>query len=187
MNQTKTHSMKLIISPEEIQTRVAQLAAQISQEFQGQDLVLLGVLKGAFIFMSDLARHLEMPVEMDFVRLASYGSATESCGQITMTKDCEIDLAGRNVLVVEDIVDTGLTLSWLAERLQARGPRRLKLCALIDKPERRQCDLKLDYVGFHIPRGFLVGYGLDYNEQYRQLPGIGELHFEAPAGPQGHE
>ena len=179
MNQTKTHSMKLIISPEEIQTRVAQLAAQISQEFQGQDLVLLGVLKGAFIFMSDLARHLEMPVEMDFVRLASYGSATESCGQITMTKDCEIDLAGRNVLVVEDIVDTGLTLKWLADKLRQRGAAQVKLCSLIDKSERREVELELDYVGFDIPRGFLVVYGLDFDEQYRYLPGVYELHFEA--------
>ncbi len=177
MNQ-KTTRLKLVLSPEEIQNRVAQLAARISQEFRGQDLVLLGVLKGAFIFMGDLARHLDLPVEMDFVRLASYGSATQSCGQITMTKDCEIDLAGRNVVVVEDIVDTGLTLKWLADNLRRRGAARVKLCSLIDKSERRQVELVLDYVGFNIPRGFLVGYGLDFDEKYRYLPGVYELHFE---------
>lgn len=179
MNDTNSHSMKLVLSPEEIQTRVAQLAAQISQEFQGQDLVLVGVLKGAFIFMGDLARHLELPVEMDFVRLASYGSSSESCGRITMTKDCEIDLQGRNVLVVEDIVDTGLTLKWLVDQLRERGAAQVKLCSLIDKSERREVALELDYVGFKIPRGFLVGYGLDFDERYRYLPGVYELHFEA--------
>ena len=179
MSDTDTHSMKLILSPQEIQTRVAQLAAQISQEFQGQDLVLVGVLKGAFIFMGDLARHLDLPVEMDFVRLASYGSSSQSCGRITMTKDCEIDLQGRNVLVVEDIVDTGLTLKWLVDQLRRRGAAQVKLCSLIDKSERREVALELDYVGFEIPRGFLVGYGLDFDERYRYLPGIYELSLES--------
>ncbi len=174
----ETTRLELVLSPEEIQDRVAQLAAQISQEFQGRDLVLLGVLKGAFIFMSDLARRLELPVEMDFVRLASYGSATQSCGRISMTKDCEIDLAGRNVVVVEDIVDTGLTLKWLADNLRRRGAAQVKLCSLIDKSERREVELDLDYVGFNIPHGFLVGYGLDFDEKYRYLPGVYELHLE---------
>jgi|Deesub1362A_J573_1020465.scaffolds.fasta_scaffold02437_6 hypoxanthine phosphoribosyltransferase len=181
------HTIHPVLTPEQIQARVAELGEQLSRDFQGEEPIFLGVLNGAFIFLSDLVRHMRLPVQVDFVRLASYGASTTSSGQIRITKDCELDLTGRCVLVVEDIVDTGLTLHWLAERLRARGPRQLKLCALIDKPERRQCDLHLDYVGFHIPRGFLVGYGLDYNEQYRYLPGIGELHFGASEGPQGHE
>ncbi len=179
------HTIEPVLTPEQIRDRVAELAAQLSRDFQGEEPVFLGVLKGAFIFLSDLVRRMSLPVQVDFVRLASYGDSTASSGRIRLTKDCELDLRGRCVLVVEDIVDTGLTLSWLAQHLRARHPRQLKLCALIDKPERRRCELHLDYVGFHIPCGFLVGYGLDYNEQYRYLPGIGELRLHPPQGPQG--
>ncbi len=167
--------LKLLLSPQDIQARVSVLAAEIAAQNQGKDIFLLGVLKGAFIFLSDLMRNLPMPTQVDFVRLASYGSSTQSAGSITITKDCEADLSGRSVVVVEDIVDSGLTLSWLVEHLKQCGAAEVKLCTLIDKPERREVELELDYVGFSIPSGFLVGYGLDFDEQYRYLPGVYEL------------
>lgn len=167
--------LKLVLSPQDIQARVSELAAEMAAHNQGKELLLLGVLKGAFIFLSDLMRSLPMPAQVDFVRLASYGSSTESAGSITITKDCEADLTGRSVVVVEDIVDSGLTLSWLVEHLKGCGAAEVKLCALIDKPERREVELALDYVGFSIPSGFLVGYGLDFDERYRYLPGVYEL------------
>jgi hypoxanthine phosphoribosyltransferase len=164
----------LVLSPERIQARVKELAEQISAEL-GDEPVLLGVLKGAFVFLSDLARYMTVQAQVDFVRLASYGSSHVSSGTITMSKPPELDLRDRTVVVVEDIVDTGRTLSWLVDHLRGLGCRRIKLCAFIDKPERREVDLSIDYVGFHVPQGFLVGYGLDYNEGYRCLPGVFEL------------
>lgn len=169
--------MKEVISPERIQARVAELAQEIKADHQGHDLLLVGILKGAFIFLSDLARQLGEEVEIDFVRLASYGSGMQSSGEIRLTKDLELELNGRTVLVVEDIVDTGLTLKWFVDHLRDRGVQDVKICALIDKPERREIKLDLDYVGFEIPSGFLVGYGLDYGEKYRGLPGIYELEL----------
>jgi hypoxanthine phosphoribosyltransferase len=174
---TQEHTIDPVLSPEEIQKRVAELASQLDEELRGGEPVMLGVLNGAFMFMSDLVRQMSLPVQVDFCRLASYGSSTKTCGNITMSKDCELDLTGRVVLVVEDIVDTGLTLNWLLKHLRARNPKALKLCSFIDKPERRETEVDLDYVGFNVPRGFLVGYGLDYNQQYRNLPGVGELKF----------
>jgi hypoxanthine phosphoribosyltransferase len=172
------HSLQEVLSPEQIQARVAELGGQLSRELAGErEPVLLGVLYGSFVFLSDLMRHITIPVQVDFCRVASYGHSTESSGEVTMSLDCELDLSGRTLVVVEDIVDTGLTLRWLARRLGRKGPREVKLCALIDKPERREVELELDYVGFHVPRGFLVGYGLDYNQQYRHLPGVAELRF----------
>lgn len=174
---TQEHTIEPVLTPEQIQERVAALANQLDQELKGSEPILLGVLNGAFVFMSDLVRKMSLPVQVDFCRVASYGASTESCGQITLSKDCELDLRGRVVLVVEDIVDTGLTVNWLLRHLRARGPNKLKLCSFIDKPERRETQVDLDYVGFTVPRGFLVGYGLDYNQQYRNLPGVGELKF----------
>lgn len=168
------HPKVLLISPEQIQARVRDLAAQISQDL-GDEPVLLGILKGAFVFLSDLARCMSVPTQVDFVRVASYGSSSTSSGRIVMSKPPELDLKGRTVVVVEDIVDTGLTLRWLLDYLAGLGPRQLKVCAFIDKQERREQDLKVDYVGFQVPQGFLVGYGLDYNEHYRCLPGVYEL------------
>jgi hypoxanthine phosphoribosyltransferase len=164
-----------VLKPEEIQARVAELAKEISQELKDQKVVLLGVLKGAFLFLADLARKMEIPVSVDFLRVSSYGGDSKSSGKITLTKTCEFDLTGATAIVVEDIVDTGLTLTWLVDYLKARGCRQVKTCSLVDKPERREIDLNIDYVGFKIPEGFLVGYGMDYDEQYRQLPGIYEL------------
>jgi hypoxanthine phosphoribosyltransferase len=169
------HPLKLVLSPDEIQKRVAELAARITEDVGASDPVFLGILNGAFIFMSDLVRNLTIPVRMDFLRLASYGQATHSSGRIQLRKSPELKLKNRTVVVVEDIVDTGLTLRWLMDYLGEKGVRDLRVASLIDKPERRETDVKVDYVGFEIPSGFLVGYGLDYAERYRQLPGIYEI------------
>jgi len=165
-----------IISRAEIEKRVRELARVINQEYRGQELILIGILKGAFMFMADLVRELTMPVKIDFVRLASYGSSMDSSGRITFSKDIELDIDGRHVLIVEDIVDTGYTLKYLKDVLSLKGPGSVKICCLIDKKERRKVDVAVDYVGFEVPRGFLVGYGLDYNEQYRNLPGVFHLN-----------
>jgi hypoxanthine phosphoribosyltransferase len=176
---TQEHTIDPVLSPEQIQDRVAELASQLDEELRGGEPILLGVLNGAFMFLSDLVRNMSIPVQIDFCRLASYGGSTESSGQINMHKDCELDVTGRVVVVVEDIVDTGLTVNWLVKHLRARKPAALKLCSFIDKPERRTEKVDMDYVGFTVPQGFLVGYGLDYNQQYRNLPGVGELKFRS--------
>ncbi len=162
----------MLISREAIARRVEELAAQISQDYRGQEVLLVGVLKGAFIFLADLVRAMDFPVEVDFVRLRSYGAGTQSSGAVEVTKDVEASLAGRPVLIVEDIVDVGLTLEFLRRHLLRKGPRSLKICCLIDKQERRQVDVPLDYVGFTVERGFLVGYGLDCGEKDRTLPEV---------------
>lgn len=178
------HRLVLKISDGEIQRRVEALAAQISSDYRGRDLLLVGVLKGAFIFLADLVRRLEIPAEVDFIRIASYGASTESSGGITLSKDLECPIDGREVLVVEDIVDTGVTMRWLIEHLQRRHPRTVKICALIDKYERRIAEVPVHYSGFRIPSGFVVGYGLDFAEKYRGLQGIYEVVFDAVEG--GH-
>ena len=164
--------MKLLIAEAEVQRKVSRLARKISGDFAGREVLLVGILKGAFIFMADLARRMKTPVKMDFVRLASYGSGTASSGKVRITKDLETSLRGRDVFIVEDIIDTGLTLKYLFRRLSARKPRSLKTVTLLDKPERRKVDFRADYVGFTIGDHFVVGYGLDCNEEYRNLPGI---------------
>jgi hypoxanthine phosphoribosyltransferase len=167
---------KQLYSRREIQKRVRELARIISADYRKQDLVLVGILKGAFIFMSDLARYLSIPVTMDFVRLASYGSQTRG-GAIRLTKPLELPIQGRNVLIIEDIVDTGLTLRFLIDYLKKEAPRSVRICALIDKSERREVSIPVDYVGFSIPDGFIVGYGLDFDERYRHLPALYHLQF----------
>jgi hypoxanthine phosphoribosyltransferase len=164
--------MTLLLSEKEIQHKVGALARKISRDFSGREVLLIGVLKGAFIFMADLARKMTTPVRMDFVRLASYGSETRSSGNVKITKDLETPLKGKDVLIVEDIIDTGITLKHLFERLKARRPRSLKVVTLLDKPARRKVDLRADYVGFRIEDHFVVGYGLDCAEEYRNLRGI---------------
>lgn len=171
------HAMTVVLSPERIQARVRELGDQISRDL-GDQPVLVGVLKGAFVFLGDLARCMTVPVQVDFLRVASYGSSSVSSGKIQLTKAPELDLAGRAVVLVEDIVDTGRTVAWLKEHLAGLGASVIKVCALIDKPERREVELSIDYVGFHVPQGFLVGYGLDFNEQYRHLPGVYEILVE---------
>jgi hypoxanthine phosphoribosyltransferase len=166
------------ISREAIARRVKELAAEISRDYRGRDLVVIGVLKGAFIFLADLVRELSFPVEIDFVRLCSYGGGTSPTGEVHITKDVELSLKGRDVLIVEDIMDIGYTLSFLKQHLATHQPRSLKICCLIDKKERREVEVPLDYVGFVVEKGFLVGYGLDCGEKGRTLPEIYEIEKE---------
>ncbi|MCX7816891.1 MAG: hypoxanthine phosphoribosyltransferase [Syntrophales bacterium] len=163
---------EILYSREDIKKRVEELARQINADYKGKDPVIIGILKGAFVFMADLIRHLEIPCTVDFIRLASYGSGSISSGEIKVTKDIETDIKGKDVLVVEDIIDTGLTLRYLVDLLRERGPSSLKVCALIDKRLRRRVEFEADYVGFTMDDGFVVGYGLDYNEQDRSLPDV---------------
>ncbi len=177
MDKAAETQMEIVISKDVISRRVQELGQEISRDMKERDLVVVGVLKGAYIFMADLVRNLTIPAKMDFVRLKSYGQETESSGQVTITKDVEgeIELRDRNVLVIEDIVDTGLTLDFLKKHLEQHKPREVKICALIDKLERRERYVDLDYVGFEVAQGYLVGYGLDAAEEYRCLPDIYEL------------
>jgi len=163
---------RCLITREAIARRVTELAEQISRDYAGRDLVMVGVLKGVFIFMADLVRALEFPVEVDFVRLFSYGAGTATTGEVHITKDVELSLKDRDVIIVEDIVDTGLTMDFLVRHLARHQPRSLRICCLIDKKERREVEVYLDYVGFVVEQGFLVGYGLDCGEQQRTLPEI---------------
>jgi hypoxanthine phosphoribosyltransferase len=164
-----------VLSAAEIALKVEQLGAQISADYQGRDLVLVAVLKGAFIFLADLVRQLTVPAQIDFLQAASYGGATRSSGKVELLKPIGIDIRGRDVLLVEDIVDTGLTVVRILDHLRSLAPRSLKLCALIDKRERRQAQVPIDYAGHTCEKGFLVGYGLDYAEDYRYLSGIFQL------------
>jgi hypoxanthine phosphoribosyltransferase len=168
-------SKRLLISREDIARRVQELADQISRDYRDKDLVIVGILKGAFIFMADLVRALDLPVEIDFVRLRSYGDGTTSSGEVRITKDVELPLKDRHVLIVEDIIDIGYTLDFLHQHLAVQQPLSLKTCCLIDKQERRAVSVSLDYVGFPVERGFLVGYGLDCAEKFRTLPEVYEL------------
>jgi len=163
---------EIVYRREEIYKRVRELAGQIDRDYAGKELILIGILKGAFIFMGDLVRALKVPCTIDFVRCASYGSGSESSGKVVLSKDIETSIRNRDVLIVEDIIDTGLTLKYLVEWLKERNPRSLKVCALLDKRKRRKTPFEADYVGFTIDDGFLVGYGLDFDERYRFLPDI---------------
>jgi hypoxanthine phosphoribosyltransferase len=170
--------LTLVLDKETIARKVAEVARQISADYKEADLVLIGVLKGAFVFMADLMRRLEVAqVAVDFVRLASYGFNCRSSERIRLLKDFEIDIQNRDVLIVEDILDTGLTVAYLKQHLQKFNPRSVKVCVLIDKYERRQVELQADYVCQRVTAGFLVGYGLDYAEAYRNLPGIFNLNL----------
>jgi hypoxanthine phosphoribosyltransferase len=162
----------LLYSRDQIARRVSELAAVISTDYAGADLVLVGILRGSFVFLADLIRQLTVPVVVDFVGAASYGSGTQTSGQVTFTRELQVPVSGRDLLLVEDIEDTGITLQAIKKKLEELGPRSVKVCILIDKRERRQIDIPLDYVGFEIDKGFIVGYGIDYAEQYRYLPDI---------------
>lgn len=164
-----------ILKKEEIDQRVAEIARKISADYSGRDLVLVGILKGAFVFLSDLMRALTIPVQIDFICASSYGCGTTSSGNIQLTKGLDLDIKNKDVLIVEDIVDTGLTLSCLIRDLQSFSPNSVKICAMIDKRERRQSPLTVDYACHQVEEGFLVGYGLDFAEKYRELPGIYHL------------
>jgi hypoxanthine phosphoribosyltransferase len=166
---------EIIVQADDLQHRVAELGAEVSRDYAGKDLLLVGVLKGAIFFLSDLMRHIDVPCEVDFMAVASYGSATESSGVVRILKDLDIPIEGRDVLIVEDIVDSGLTLQYLLRSLQARNPASLEVCALLTKPSRREVELPARYIGFEIPDRFAIGYGLDHAEKYRNLPFVAAL------------
>ncbi|HBI47366.1 MAG TPA: hypoxanthine phosphoribosyltransferase [Smithella sp.] len=165
-------SREILFSRDDIQKRVKEIASQISKDYAGRELVVIGILKGAFIFMSDLVREISIPCKIDFARLASYGTSSESSGKVVMTKDIETSIKGRDILIVEDIVDTGLTLQYLVDWLKERNPHSLKICVFLNKRKRRKVSLEADYVGFTIDDGFVVGYGLDFDEQFRFFPDV---------------
>jgi len=167
---------EVLIEEERLRGRVAELGEEISADYAGRDLLLIGVLKGAVFFMADLMRHLTVTCELDFMAISSYGAATDSSGVVRILKDLDINIAGRDVLVVEDIIDSGLTLSYLMRNLEAREPSSLEICALLTKPDRREIDVPVRYVGFEIPNRFVIGYGLDFGERYRNLPYVGVLN-----------
>jgi hypoxanthine phosphoribosyltransferase len=166
---------EILVQPTDLAQRVKQLGAEISRDYADKDLLLIGVLKGAIFFLADLMRAIEVPCEVDFMAVASYGSATDSSGVVRILKDLDAAIEGRDVLIVEDIVDSGLTLQYLLRSLNARNPRTLEICALLTKPERRKVELDPRYVGFEIPDKFAIGYGLDHAERYRNLPYVAAL------------
>ncbi len=169
---------EILFSAEQIADIVSCLGKQISYDYKGKDLVMISVLKGSLMFMADLMRAVTVPCSIDFLSVSSYGSGTTTTGEVRILKDLEMTLKGKDVLVVEDILDSGMTLSFLLKNLTARHPRSIRLCTLLDKPKRRRVDIKADYVGAEVPDKFIVGYGLDYAEKYRNLPYIGVLKPE---------
>ena len=166
---------EILVQADELQHRIREMAAEVSRDYAGKDLLLIGVLKGAVLFLADLIRELEIPCEVDFMAVSSYGSSTDSSGVVRILKDLDAPLEGRDVLIVEDIVDSGLTLQYLMRTLEARGPASLEVCALLTKPDRRQVETPARYVGFEIPDKFAIGYGLDFDERYRNLPYVAAL------------
>jgi hypoxanthine phosphoribosyltransferase len=171
-----------LISKGAIKTRTAELAGEITRDYAGLELIMVGVLKGSFVFLADLARQVELPLQIDFVAVSSYGADTESSGVVKIIKDMDLEIDGKDVLLVEDIVDTGLTLKYLAGMLRERGPASLEVCALLNKPDARKVDIEVKYCGFDVPPLFLVGYGLDYAERFRHLPYVGVLREEEGSG-----
>lgn len=169
---------KVLLSAEEIAARTLELGKMITEDYAGKEILMIGVLRGAVLFMADLARAIEVPVALDFMAVSSYGSGTASSGIVRILKDLDHSIEGKHVLVVEDIIDSGLTLNYLLENLKSRKPASLKMCTLLNKPERRKVNVHIDYNGFTIPDYFVVGYGLDYAEKYRNLPFIGILKPE---------
>lgn len=180
MSQTELERAvaQILIDESRLQGRIAELGEEISGDYVGRDLLLVGVLKGAVFFMADLMRHITVPCEIDFMAISSYGASTDSSGVVRILKDLDINIESRHVLVVEDIIDSGLTLSYLVRNLEAREPASLQICALMTKPERREIEVDVRYVGFEIPNQFVIGYGLDFAERYRNLPYVGVLHAD---------
>jgi len=166
---------KVLVTEEQITTRVAELAAELDKKYAGKDVLLIGVLKGAVMFMADLSRAMQIPVQMDWMAVSSYGSGTVSSGVVRILKDLDADVLGRHVLIVEDIIDSGLTLSWLVANLEARGSASVEVVALLRKPDAAKVEVNVAHVGFDIPNEFVVGYGLDYAEKYRTLKGVAVL------------
>ena len=170
--------ISVLLSEEEVDKRIKEIGEQITKDYEGKNIHLVCVLKGGVFFMCELAKRIEVPVSMDFMAISSYGADTKSSGVIKIVKDLDESITGKDVLVVEDIVDSGRTLSYLLEMLHDRGPKSLKLCTLLDKPDRRVVHVNVDYTGFQIPDEFVVGYGLDYAQKYRNLPYIGVVHLD---------
>jgi hypoxanthine phosphoribosyltransferase len=170
---------KVLLEEDVVAARVAELGSEISDDYAGKDLLLVGVLKGAVFFMADLMRQLSIPCEVDFMAISSYGASTDSSGVVRILKDLDINIEGRDVLVVEDIIDSGLTLSYLIRNLESRNPASLEICALLTKPDRREIDVNVRYTGFEIPNEFVIGYGLDFGERYRNLPYVAVLDPDA--------
>ncbi|MFI0420185.1 hypoxanthine phosphoribosyltransferase [Spongiactinospora gelatinilytica] len=166
---------RVLISEDELQAKIKEIAGKIDADYAGKDLLIVGVLKGAVMIMADLARALRIPVEMDWMAVSSYGAGTRSSGVVRVLKDLDTDIAGRHVLLVEDIIDSGLTLSWLAHNMRSRNPASVEICAAVRKPDAVKVPIDVKYVGFDIPNEFVIGYGLDYAERYRNLPFIGTL------------
>jgi len=164
--------LKILISRDEIAKALDRLASEIKRDYQGKQLLLIGVLKGSFVFMADLIRQLDLPLELDFIRLSSYGAAKESSGRVRVVQGVKTSIKGRDILVIEDIVDTGITISFLLDYLKKKQPASLKLCTLTDKPSRRRVPVSIDYLGFTVPNKFIVGYGLDCDQRFRNLPDI---------------
>ncbi len=163
---------KLLITQEKISKAVAKLASEINRDYKGKKPLLIGILKGSFVFMADLVRQLDLPVELDFIKLSSYGSGMKTSGKVKVLQGLKTPIKGRHVIIIEDIVDTGLTVSFVMEYLRKKQPASLKLCALVDKPSQHRVPLNIDYLGFTVPAKFVVGYGIDWNEQFRQLRNI---------------
>jgi hypoxanthine phosphoribosyltransferase len=171
-------NLEILFTSEQIAARVGEMGKQIAADYAGQELILIGILKGACLFLSDLMRAIDAPLSIEFMAVSSYGKALRSSGEVRIVKDLDVSIEGKNVMVVEDIVDTGLTLSYLLENLRSRGASSVKLAALLDKPEPRKSHVPIDYVGFEVPNRFLVGYGLDAAERYRNLPFIAVLNAD---------
>ena len=174
----KIKNINVHFTEEEIDKKIRELGARISEDYAGESVCLICILKGASFFTCELAKRITVPVEVEFMSVSSYGSGTESSGIVKIVQDLPTSIEGKNVIVVEDIIDTGRTLSYLLENLKTRSPKSVRLCTLLDKPDRRVVDVKVDYVGFEIPDEFVVGYGLDYDQQYRNLPYIGFVEIE---------
>lgn len=174
----KEDVLRVLLSEDEIREKVRELGGKITADYKNSNLMLVTVLKGAVVFLADLMRQIDVPAEIDFMVVSSYGSGVESSGVVKIVKDLDVPLAGKDILIVEDILDSGLTLSYIKELLESRGPRSIRIATLLDKPSRRKVDLQADYIGFSVPDEFVIGYGLDYDEKYRNLPYIGILKPE---------
>ena len=181
VNELTAAVEEVLIEEDALQARIAELGREISDDYRGRDLLLIGVLKGAVFFMADLMRRIEIPCEVDFMAISSYGAGVDSSGVVRILKDLDVPIEGRNVLVVEDIIDSGLTLSYLLRNLEAREPASLEICALLTKPARREIDIECRYIGFEIPNRFVIGYGLDFAERYRNLPFVAVIRDELAA------
>ena len=174
----KEDVLRVLLSEDEIREKVRELGGKITADYKNSNLMLVTVLKGAVVFLADLMRQIDVPAEIDFMVVSSYGSGVKSSGVVKIVKDLDVPLAGKDILIVEDILDSGLTLSYIKELLESRGPRSIRIATLLDKPSRRKVDLQADYIGFSVPDEFVIGYGLDYDEKYRNLPFIGILKPE---------